>query len=339
MTLYPLTFRPNLKQFVWGGEKIAPWKGIETSEDHIGESWEVSAYPTRESVVALGSLEGKTLPELVRTYKGLLVGEHVYERFGDEFPLLIKFIDALKDLSIQVHPDDALAEKRHGCRGKTEMWYVVDADPGAKIYSGLKEEITPEDYVRLVREDRITEVLACHEAHKGDVFHLPAGRIHAICKGCFITEIQETSDITYRIYDYGRLGLDGKPRQLHTEEAKDAIDYHVYPSYRTEYQEVPNKEIVLVDCPYFTTSLYTLDAPVSKDLSAVDSFLAVMCVEGAGTLLDSEPVIDPETGKRGPTKGHHVMLREGTTVLIPATSLGVNFIPQGSMKLITSYIC
>ena len=153
--LYPLKFKPNLKQFIWGGEKIAPYKGITSDQDHIGESWEVSAYKGLESVVASGALEGKTLPELVREYKGALVGEHVYERFSDEFPILIKFIDALNDLSIQVHPNDALAEKRHSCRGKTEMWYVVDAEPGAKILSGLSKEITPEEYETLVKEDRI----------------------------------------------------------------------------------------------------------------------------------------------------------------------------------------
>ena len=332
--LYPLKFKPNLKQFIWGGEKIAPYKGITSDQDHIGESWEVSAYKGLESVVASGALEGKTLPELVREYKGALVGEHVYERFSDEFPILIKFIDALNDLSIQVHPNDALAEKRHSCRGKTEMWYVVDAEPGAKILSGLSKEITPEEYETLVKEDRIVEVLSSHEAHKGDVFFLPAGRIHAICKGCFVAEIQETSDITYRIYDYGRLGLDGKPRELHTEEAKEAIDYKVYPSYRTEYVDKKNAEVVLAECEYFTTSLYTLDRPYFKDLKDIDSFIAVICVEGDGTLETGIP-----TAADGPTKGHLTEIRRGDSVLIPATALGVKFKPgDNGLKLITSYI-
>ena len=183
------------------------------------------------------------------------------EIYGGEFPLLIKFIDAKKDLSIQVHPDDALAAARHGCKGKTEMWYMIGTAPGAHLLVGFKEKIGPEDYVRLIEEDRITEVLADHNVAPGDVFFLPAGRVHAICGGCYLAEIQETSDITYRIYDYKRPGLDGKPRQLHTELAKDAIDYSVYPDYRSHYTPVRDKEVEIVRDPHFVTSLYDLDAP------------------------------------------------------------------------------
>jgi len=181
-------------------------------------------------------------------------------------------------------------------------------------------------------------VLARHDVHPGDVFFLPAGRIHAICGGCFIAEIQQTSDITYRIYDYGRLGLDGKPRQLHTELAKDAIDYKVYPEYRTPYTPVKDAENEVVSCKYFTTSIYDLDNPVTKNLEDTDSFLVVMCLSGHGTLTDAEPVYD-EQGRRGPTKGHLIDLRQGETVLIPATSTGVTFTPaEGGMKVLTSYI-
>ena len=337
--MYPLKFDPFLRTMVWGGEKIARYKGIETDDKHVGESWEVSAVEGHESMVANGSLKGKSITDLVREYKGQFVGEHVYARCGDEFPLLIKFIDALSDLSIQVHPDDAMAMRRHGQQnGKTEMWYVVAADPGACLYSGLTQEITPEEYERRVADGTITDVLARHEVHPGDVFFLPAGRIHAICSGCFIAEIQQTSDLTYRIYDYGRMGLDGKPRQLHTELAKEAIDYKVYPDYRTAYTSVPDAENELISCKYFTTSLYELSQAVSKDLSGVDSFLVVMCLSGQGTLTDAEPVFD-EQGHRGPTKGHVIDLHQGETVLIPASSVCVTFTPaEGGMKLLTSYI-
>ena len=337
--MYPLKFKPIFKTIVWGGEKIAPYKGVETTQEHIGESWELSGVKGNESVVANGALAGKTIAELVKECKGKLVGEHVYANTGDEFPLLIKFIDALTDLSIQVHPNDELAAVRHnGSKGKTEMWYVVAAEPGAHLLAGMTQEITPEEYEKRVADGTITDVLARHDVHPGDVFFLPAGRIHAICGGCFIAEIQQTSDITYRIYDYGRLGLDGKPRQLHTELAKDAIDYKVYPEYRTPYTPVKDAENEVVSCKYFTTSIYDLDQAVTKNLEDTDSFLVVMCLSGHGSLTDAEPVYDAE-GRRGPTKGHVIDLRQGETVLVPATSTGVTFKPaEGGMKVITSYI-
>ena len=232
-----------------------------------------------------------------------------------------------------------MARRKHDQRnGKTEMWYVVAADPGACLYSGLKEEITPEEYERRVADGSITEVLARHDVQPGDVFFLPAGRIHAICSGCFIAEIQQTSDLTYRIFDYGRLGLDGKPRQLHTELAKEAIDFKVYPEYRVPYTPAKDGENEVVSCKYFTTSIYDLDKTVHKDLADVDSFVVVMCLSGSGSLTDAEPVFDEE-GRRGPTKGHSIDLRQGETVLIPASSVGVTFTPaEGGMKLLTSYV-
>ena len=337
--LYPLKFNPILTPFVWGGEKIAPYKGLESKEKNIGESWELSNVEGLVSVVKEGPLAGKTITELVKTYKGALVGEHVYANTGDEFPLLFKFIDALKDLSIQVHPNDALAAVQHpGSKGKTEMWYVIAAEPGAKLYSGLTKAITPEELEVRAKDGSITDVLACYPVHPGDIFFLPAGRIHAICSGCFIAEIQQTSDLTYRIYDYGRMGLDGKPRQLHTELAKEAIDYKVYPDYRVPYTPVKDAEDELVSCKYFTTSLYDLDKAVRKDLSRTDSFLVVMCISGSGTLTDAEPVFDEE-GRRGPTKGHLIDIRQGETVLIPATSQNITFTPsEEGMKVLTSYI-
>jgi mannose-6-phosphate isomerase len=322
--LYPLKFKAILKSLVWGGTAIAPYKGIETEQTNIGESWELSGVKGNESVVVNGPLAGKSIAELVQEYKGELVGKHVYENTGDEFPLLIKFIDAHSDLSIQVHPNDELAALRHnGSKGKTEMWYVVAAQEGAHLLAGLSKSITPEEYAARVADGSITEVLARHEVHPGDVFFLPAGRIHAICGGCFIAEIQQTSDITYRLYDYGRLGLDGKPRQLHTELAKDAIDYKVYDNYRTAYTPLKNEEVELVSCRYFTTSVYDLTLPYARDLSEIDSFVVVMCLEGEGSLQ-----VDGET----------VAVRQGETVLIPASADDLCLIPESSMKVLTSYI-
>ena len=324
--MYPLKFKPILKTLVWGGEKIAPFKGISTDQHNIGESWELSGVKGNESVVSNGEFAGRTITELLDEYKGRLIGEKNYKKTGNEFPLLIKFIDAKQDLSIQVHPDDELAAKRHnGSKGKTEMWYVVDADKDAHLMSGLTEKITPEEYEQKVNDNTITNVLHDYKVTPGDVFFLPAGRIHSIGSGSFIAEIQQTSDITYRIYDFGRLGLDGKPRELHTELAKSAIDYSVYPDYKTNYNKEKNTENLLVDCDYFTTSLYDLDKAASKDLSGLDSFLIVICIAGEGTLEDSE--------------GNTVTLRKGETVLIPAECKGVTFTPSNeNLQLLTSYV-
>ncbi len=335
--MYPLLFEPFLRTMVWGGEKIAPFKGITTNIPKIGESWEISGYREHQTPVANGKYAGMLLNDLVALKKGELVGEKVYREYGDEFPLLIKFIDARADLSIQVHPDDALARELHGenARGKTEMWYVVGADPGAYLLSGLARPMTPETYVEHIENHTITDVLARHEIAPGDVFFLPAGRIHAIGAGSFIAEIQQTSDLTYRIYDYGRLGLDGMPRQLHTDKARRAIDYKVYPSYKTDYTPVKNGETSLVSCPFFTTSLFALDdadAVTRKDLRTLDSFVTLICVEGAGTLTDHEPEGD-----------FSLSLRRGQSVLIPATSNGITFacepIPAASsLKVLASWI-
>ena len=323
--MYPLKFKNIFKSVVWGGEKIAPFKGVNTQQKNIGESWELSGVKGNESIVAEGPLAGRTITSLAEEYKGALLGEKVYAATGAEFPLLIKFIDARDDLSIQVHPDDALAAERHnGSKGKTEMWYVVQADEKAHLMSGLSKEITPEEYAAKVADNTITDVLHDYDVHAGDVFFLPAGRIHSIGKGCFIAEIQQTSDITYRIYDFGRLGLDGKPRELHTELSKAAIDYTVLPDYKTPYQSIKNQENEIVSCKYFTTSLYELDKEVTKDMSGLDSFVIAICVEGSGSLADSE--------------GNAVSLRQGETVLIPACSRSFTILPEGSMKVLTSYI-
>lgn len=256
--MYPLKFEPILKQTLWGGDKIIPFKHLSADLKGVGESWEISGVEDNESVVANGLDKGLTLADMVRKYREELVGEANYARFGNKFPLLIKFIDAKQDLSIQVHPTDELAKKRHNSMGKTEMWYVVDADQGAKLRSGFSEQITPKEYKERVLNNTITDVLQEYEIHPGDVFFLPAGRVHSIGSGAFIAEIQQTSDITYRIYDFNRKDANGKTRELHTDLAREAINYEVLDDYRTKYDAVKDEPVELVACPYFTTSLYDM---------------------------------------------------------------------------------
>lgn len=340
-------FRPIFKTLVWGGDKIARFKGVETDQRNIGESWELSAVKGDESVIDGGEFDGKTITEVAEIRKEWLLGESVYARTGTEFPLLIKFIDARTDLSVQVHPNDRLAMEREGKRGKTEMWYVVGADEGAHLLSGLSKHLTKEEYASKVEDHSIVDALCDYKVAPGDVFFIPAGRIHAICGGCFVAEIQETSDITYRIYDYGRLGLDGKPRQLHTEEAKDAIDFTVRPDYRTHYTPAPNDEKMLVKCPYFTTSLYDLTEPVSKDLHNIDSFVVVMCVEGSGsvTAVEEQPREElrafgfvRKSRHREPDVTETWSIRQGQTFLVPAAAKSLLLTPNGSMKILASYV-
>ncbi|WP_289730819.1 type I phosphomannose isomerase catalytic subunit [uncultured Alistipes sp.] len=317
-------FIPILKSPLWGGEKIATYKQIATDRRQIGESWELSGVEGDVSVVAEGPDAGKTLTELLARDKERLLGSRNYERFGTEFPLLIKFIDAREDLSIQVHPDDRLAWERHRSKGKTEMWYVVAADEGAHLRSGFTRQVTPAEYEKSVADDTITDLLTDHEVRPGDVFFLPAGRIHSIGAGSFIAEIQQTSNITYRIYDFNRRDANGNLRELHTEQAKGAIDYSVEADYRTRYEAVKDRPVELVACPYFTTTLYDLTRPCEIDLAATDSFLVVMCIEGSGTLTDDQ--------------GSAMPLRQGETVLVPASAKSLSVNPQSNIKLLTSRI-
>ena len=321
----PYKFEPYLKPTLWGGSQIAPFKGITTDQTNIGESWEISGVPGHESVTADRGLAddadlGLTLPQLIDKYKERLVGQKVYEQYGDQFPLLVKFIDSRQDLSVQVHPDDKLAQERHGCKGKTEMWYLTDTAPGAHLISGFSKGIDPDKYQELVESGKIVDVLADHTVQPGDVFFLPAGRIHAICGGCRLAEIQETSDITYRIFDYNRLGLDGKPRQLHTELAKAAIDYTVHPDYRTRYIPVENEEVELVRDSHFITSLFDLTQPLEVSLEDKGNFLAVICIEGSGLVGG-------------------VGINAGEALLADSSEKKISFVPEGAkLKLLTSYL-
>lgn len=324
MNLYPVTFKPILKKIIWGGSDISPFKGITPVQEGIGESWELSDVEGNVSVVANGPMEDKSLDELTHTYGDALVGKKVLEQFGTTFPLLIKFIDARDNLSIQVHPDDELAKKRHNSFGKTEMWYVIKAAPDAALYSGFSEQIDANEYVKRVENNTIMEVLQRYDVKAGDVFFLPAGRVHAIGAGCFIAEIQQTSNITYRIYDYNRKDANGNGRELHTELAKDAIDYTLLPDYRTHYKEEKDKPVELVSCKYFTTNLLELDKPLSRDFASLDSFVVYICMEGSFRLEDN--------------KGNEVEVHQGQTVLVPADTTSVALTPTPSTKLMETYI-
>ncbi|MCX6309759.1 MAG: class I mannose-6-phosphate isomerase, partial [Bacteroidia bacterium] len=260
MKFYPLKFEPILKKILWGGSEISRFKQLEVQESGIGESWELSQVPGSVSVVANGPLKGKNLTELMEAAPEALLGNKIFKRFGMEFPLLVKFIDAQDDLSIQVHPNDALARQRHNSFGKTEMWYVMASKPGAKLISGFSQQIDADEYSRRIADNTIEEVLQTHEAKEGDVFFLPAGRVHAIRAGLFIAEIQQSSNITYRLYDYNRKDAFGNGRELHTELAKEAIDYKLYGSLKTNYEPLENDLTPLVSCPYFTTNRIHLKA-------------------------------------------------------------------------------
>ena len=316
-----IKFEPLLKQTLWGGDKIIPFKHLNETLESVGESWEISGVKDNETIVSEGEYKGKSLNQLVRELKGKLVGQENYERFGDEFPLLIKFIDARQDLSIQVHPTDEIAHRQGKTRGKTEMWYALESAPGAQLYNGLKQQITPEQYKQMVENDTITDALARYEVNEGDVFFIPAGRIHAIGAGCFVAEIQQTSDVTYRIYDYKRKDKDGNYRELHTQQASESIDYTVLPNYRTEYDMVKNEGVQIAECPYFTTAVYDLNEPMTLDYSELDSFVVLIAVKGEGTIT---------------ANGEEMKLAKGDTILLPATTGEVKV--SGELKFLETFV-
>ena len=283
-----IKFEPLLKQTLWGGSKIIPFKHLDAQLENVGESWEISGVSGNETIVANGQYKGMSLNQLVREMKGSLVGEENYQRFGDEFPLLIKFIDACQDLS---------------------------------IHNGLKQQITPEQYKEMVADDTITDALARYEVKEGDVFFIPAGRIHAIGAGCFVAEIQQTSDVTYRIYDFKRKDKNGNYRELHTQLASESIDYTVLDNYRTDYEPVKNEGTQVVTCPYFTTAVYDLDEPMTLDYSELDSFVILIAVKGGGQLI---------------SEGEEMSFQMGDTVLLPATTKEVKV--EGTVKFLETYV-
>lgn len=326
MQLYPFLFEPNLHSIIWGGNQLRPYKGLKSSDDPIGESWEVSAVPSSTSVIANGELKGKNLISVINESPDAILGKKVNEKYNGKLPLLVKFIDAKRDLSIQVHPNDEMAQREHGKMGKSEMWYVIKADEGAHLYAGFKQQISPYEYQKRIEDGSITEVLADHQVKAGDVFYLPAGRVHAICGGILLAEVQQSSDVTYRIFDYNRLGMDGKPRELHTELAAKALNYHVVDNYRTEYIESSNKAVQIIDSPYFSVRIMEVSKPFHRDLKKYDSFIITMCIQG--------DIIIRVHGT-----GDEVLLKEGHSALIPAAIADYDVKPlNGSSKLLDAFI-
>lgn len=324
MKLYPIKFEPILKSIIWGGDEICRFKGIEPIQNGIGESWEVSGVEGNISIVSNGELKGTPLDALISEFKGQLVGNKVFNKFGTTFPLLIKFIDARDDLSIQVHPDDKLAKERHNSFGKTEMWYVINATPDAFLYSGFAKQMTSKTYQKSIEGNNFIDYLKKYNIKKGDVFFLPAGRVHAIGAGSFVAEIQQTSDITYRIYDYNRLGIDGKPRELHTELAKDAIDYTLLDDYKNSYTHKENEVVLLESCQYFTTNLLEQTQPINRDYKNIDSFVIYICMGGVCQIEDN--------------KGNTLSVKQGESILIPADTEHVTIKPEQEVLLLETYI-
>ncbi|MDR2026322.1 MAG: class I mannose-6-phosphate isomerase [Prevotellaceae bacterium] len=325
MVLYPLKFRQIYKERVWGGNKLSTVlnRSIKTTVS-IGESWELSSVSGNLSLVASGFLKGNNIQELIETYMGDIVGDKVYETFGIELPLLFKLIDSADRLSVQVHPDDEVALKRHNAYGKTEMWYVIDASENSQIYVGFNKDLDMEEFRTRVQNGSLTEVMNVEQAKKGDVFFLPAGRIHAIGKDLLIAEIQQTSDITYRIYDWGRENHPLTSREMHPHLAEDVIDYRHHESYKTRYVAKEDSATELVSCKYFTTNLLSCSKTADRDYAALDSFVVYMCPEGEAKLVCDN--------------GSSETISTGETVLIPAVINSVSIIPKNSVKLLEAYI-
>lgn len=322
MVMQIYRFNSILKPVLWGGNEMVAFKGLPPCDEPIGESWELSGVAGRETVVAEGPDKGLTLTELVQRYGAQLVGEDVFSRFGTEFPLLIKLIDARRDLSVQVHPDDELAKKLHGCEGKTEMWYILKADEGAKVYAGFNRPMSPEEYDARVEDGSILDVIAAKDCKPGAAFFIPAGQIHCLGAGNMLVEIQQTSDITYRVWDYGRRDANGNLRQLHTQQAREALNYNVVDS-GVNYGPVTDSGVTtVVQCPKFTVQHIGIDGGFTWDLPGNHSFVALVCIDGEVTVTveDIEPV----------------KLRQGETALVPAIAAAIAF--EGKARLLSAMV-
>ena len=322
-TLYPLKFTPILKDKIWGGTKLQKLFNKPTNSKQLGESWELSGVEADESVVTNGFLAGNNITELIETYMGDLVGDKIFEQFGLTFPLLFKLIDANDDLSIQVHPNDEVAEVRHQSFGKTEMWYVLDAEPDAELIIGFVKDFSKEEYSAAVESGEVENLLQKVPISKGDVFFIPAGLVHAIGRGAVIAEIQQTSDITYRIYDYKRTDENGKERDLHIEEALDVIDFNATKNPKTPYDLESNKVVSLVECSYFVTNLIRFNRDIIRSYTTLDSFVVYMCVDG-----NFEVEVN----------GEKIKGEKGETILIPAIIDEVKLIPAGEAAILEVYI-
>ena len=321
---YPFKFYPIFKEKIWGGQKIKTELNKDFSPiENCGETWEISGVAGNISVVSEGPLTGTSLPGLIDIFQGELVGNKVYQKEKNQFPLLVKFIDANQDLSIQVHPNDDLAKKRHQSLGKTEMWYIFQADPGACLITGFNQELNREKYLEYFESGRLLEILNQEKAAPDDVFFVPAGRVHTIGKGLLLAEIQQTSDITYRVFDFDRVDKQGNTRELHTSEAVDALDYAHYPEYKTEYDRAPNLASSIVRCPYFEVNRLYFDKPTERTYHHLDSFVIYVCVDGKLQVQ---------------WDGQHITLKKGEASLVPANIKQLQLVPSPSFKILESYI-
>tara|TARA_Y100000780_G_scaffold139620_5_gene125939 strand:- start:65203 stop:66168 length:966 start_codon:yes stop_codon:yes gene_type:complete len=316
--IHPLKFKPILKERLWGGTKLKEVFGKPIESDITGESWELSTVPGDISVVTNGSLEGKSLQELIDSNGEELLGKSVVERFGKEFPILIKFIDAKQDLSIQLHPNDALAKERHNSFGKTEMWYIMDADPKAELIVGFNKDVTKEEYAESVANDTLLDLLNYEQVKEGDTFFINTGKIHAIGAGVMLAEIQQTSDVTYRVFDFNRKDKDGNLRELHTDLALDAVDYEKKDDFKVSYSQEKNEVNTMVDCPYFKTNFIELTENLELDTVNRDSFTIFMCVGGEAKISTAEG---------------EVAIKSGETALLPASTQKISLQSTGAKLL------
>ncbi|TVZ09088.1 mannose-6-phosphate isomerase [Cellulophaga sp. RHA_52] len=316
--MYPLKFNPILKERLWGGTKLRDVLNKPIENDITGESWELSTVKGDVSVVSNGDLTGISLQELINTQTNDLLGVSVAERFGKEFPILIKFIDAKQDLSIQLHPNDELAKKRHNSFGKTEMWYVMDADQDAELIVGFNKDVAKDEYANSIKNDTLLDLLNYEKVKEGDTFFINTGKIHAIGAGVLLAEIQQTSDVTYRVFDFNRKDKNGNLRELHTEQALDAIDYTKKDDFKVAYSTEKNEVNTMVDCPYFKTNFIELTENIKQDVTSRDSFTIYMCVGGSATVKN-------EFGEANLVKGE--------TILVPALSKSIEIISSGAKLL------
>ncbi|TBW29279.1 type I phosphomannose isomerase catalytic subunit [Gramella sp. KN1008] len=322
MIEYPIKFRPILQDKIWGGSKLRDILQKDTNREHVGESWEISGVEGFISVVENGEAKGKNLRELIEEHKESLVGQKIYKEFGNNFPLLIKFIDAKTNLSVQLHPNDELARQRHNSSGKTEMWYIIQADKGSKLNIGFNKALDKREYLEYLEEGKITDLLNFEEVKKGDSLFIKTGTVHAIGGGILLAEIQQTSDITYRIYDWNRLDSEGNSRDLHTALALDAIDFEKKDDYWLEYEKRENRSSEITSCEYFTTNFLSIKDEVKKDYSSLDSFVVYMCINGKAVIN---------------LNGNSESLKKGQTLLLPALANKVEINANGA-ELLEIYI-
>lgn len=323
--LYPLEFKPIFRDKIWGGQRIKNRLGFDIGDlPNCGELWSLSGYPGEQSIIANGFLEGNQLNEILEIYMDDLVGGNIYDKFGNIFPILVKILDAKDWLSIQVHPDDELAQKRGLEGGKTEMWYILDSDSDSKLIAGFSQKVNEYTYRRKIEEKKLPEIMNFVEVKKEDVFFMPSGRVHALGPGILLAEIQQTSDTTYRIYDWDRVDADGKSRELHLDEAMQAIDFELYDNYKTQYSKSTNDTNKIIDSPFFITNLLHLNKGIEKNYEELDSFVILLAAEGS--FRYSDPF------------GNSGEIKAGESLLLPAVQSHIGLHPIGECKILEVYI-